>query len=134
MKFILLALLCVSVCYCYYGGESKGYPQQDMNDQQIVQIPTIPPPKRKCTGPPEVGVKGGGRCRASMRRYYYDESKGKCVKFIYGGCGATQNNFETKEECQRTCMKHRRSTPKYNYPNYPKYPTTPNYYFSTNTN
>ncbi|KIH46312.1 Kunitz/Bovine pancreatic trypsin inhibitor domain protein [Ancylostoma duodenale] len=141
MKFLPLPLLCVTLCYCLYyedagqnkvypqqgvDSQSKGYPQQ--NDQQIVQIPTRPPYWGKCKGPPV--ALGGVKCKASMKRYFYDENKGRCVKFTYGGCGATRNNFETMKECRETCMKRRPTTPNYNYPNYPKYPITPNYYYS----
>merc|ERR1711893_92782 len=43
-----------------------------------------------------------GHCKAAMPRYTY--SKGKCVKFIYGGCGGTANNFRSLRECQKKCM------------------------------
>ncbi|XP_048017168.1 kunitz-type protease inhibitor 2 [Megalobrama amblycephala] len=42
-----------------------------------------------------------GRCRASIRRYYYN--KGTCQPFTYGGCGGNQNNYETEETCMTTC-------------------------------
>uniref|UniRef100_A0A6G5A720 Putative kunitz n=1 Tax=Rhipicephalus microplus TaxID=6941 RepID=A0A6G5A720_RHIMP len=31
-----------------------------------------------------------GNCRAAFPRWYFDKTKGKCVKFIYGGCGGNQ--------------------------------------------
>ncbi|CAM4552552.1 unnamed protein product [Leuciscus chuanchicus] len=42
-----------------------------------------------------------GRCRASIRRYHYNN--GTCYPFTYGGCGGNQNNYETEETCMTTC-------------------------------
>lgn len=44
-----------------------------------------------------------GRCRAAIRRYYFDSEKGKCQMFIWGGCGGIVP-FETMESCQKTCL------------------------------
>lgn len=44
-----------------------------------------------------------GQCRAAFRRWYFDKEKGKCVKFIYGGCGGNENNFYTRWECEDFC-------------------------------
>ncbi|XP_054711275.1 papilin-like [Uloborus diversus] len=51
-----------------------------------------------CSLPKEQGL-----CQAYFPRYYYDSDLGKCVRFVYGGCGGNENNFQTEEECQRTC-------------------------------
>ncbi|KAM4828332.1 amyloid beta precursor like protein 2 isoform 1-T1 [Thomomys bottae] len=44
-----------------------------------------------------------GPCRAVMPRWYFDLSKGKCVRFIYGGCGGNRNNFESEDFCMAVC-------------------------------
>ncbi|KFD57985.1 hypothetical protein M514_01218 [Trichuris suis] len=44
-----------------------------------------------------------GPCGASMYRWYYDASSGKCKKFVYGGCGGNSNNYKSKEDCLRAC-------------------------------
>ncbi|XP_004453289.1 amyloid beta precursor like protein 2 isoform X3 [Dasypus novemcinctus] len=44
-----------------------------------------------------------GPCRAVMPRWYFDVSKGKCVRFIYGGCGGNRNNFESEDYCMAVC-------------------------------
>lgn len=44
-----------------------------------------------------------GPCRAVMPRWYFDLSKGKCVRFIYGGCGGNRNNFESEDYCLAVC-------------------------------
>lgn len=44
-----------------------------------------------------------GPCRAVMPRWYFDLSKGKCVRFIYGGCGGNRNNFESEDYCMAVC-------------------------------
>ena len=44
-----------------------------------------------------------GPCEALNPRYTYDDAAGKCVLFTWGGCGGNENNFETLEDCEKTC-------------------------------
>ncbi|XP_072366339.1 BPTI/Kunitz domain-containing protein-like [Scyliorhinus torazame] len=44
-----------------------------------------------------------GRCRASIIRFYYNQTTQTCQQFTYGGCGGNANNFESMSECQRNC-------------------------------
>ena len=53
-----------------------------------------------CDMPAETGV-----CRGFFPRYYFDRTTGTCQKFVYGGCGGNENNFETIEDCQQRCGK-----------------------------
>ncbi|KAI4886500.1 hypothetical protein NFI96_024866 [Prochilodus magdalenae] len=50
----------------------------------------------KCQADPVVGP-----CRASMPRFYY--KNGACQKFSYGGCKGNKNNYDSEEECMKTC-------------------------------
>ncbi|KAG8181902.1 hypothetical protein JTE90_026060 [Oedothorax gibbosus] len=44
-----------------------------------------------------------GMCRGYFPRYHFNKATGQCEKFIYGGCGGNGNNFETIEECHKSC-------------------------------
>ncbi|KAL1446949.1 hypothetical protein MTO96_044439, partial [Rhipicephalus appendiculatus] len=44
-----------------------------------------------------------GPCRASVRRYHYDNATSTCKEFTYGGCEGNSNNYETFEECRASC-------------------------------
>ena len=55
-----------------------------------------------CRGPP---THPGNYCKAYFESWTYDSAKGQCVLFIYGGCHATKNLFESKEDCYGTCNK-----------------------------
>lgn len=44
-----------------------------------------------------------GRCRAAFQRWYFNMEKGKCQRFIYGGCGGNANNFMTQAACEKFC-------------------------------
>ncbi|KAM9820064.1 amyloid beta (A4) precursor protein a isoform 2-T2 [Neosynchiropus ocellatus] len=44
-----------------------------------------------------------GPCRAMFSRWYFDRQEGRCVQFIYGGCGGNRNNFESEEYCLSVC-------------------------------
>ena len=48
--------------------------------------------------------KSPGLCMGYFPRWFYNTKKGKCESFIYGGCNANANNFDTKEECEETCL------------------------------
>ncbi|KHJ86859.1 Kunitz/Bovine pancreatic trypsin inhibitor domain protein [Oesophagostomum dentatum] len=37
------------------------------------------------------------------KRFGYDPTTKKCVKFTYGGCDGNENNFATRAECRETC-------------------------------
>ncbi|XP_060598565.1 actinia tenebrosa protease inhibitors-like [Ruditapes philippinarum] len=51
-----------------------------------------------CTAPPQTG-----RCMAMIPRYYFDQQSGLCYEFMYGGCGANENNFRTEADCLTAC-------------------------------
>lgn len=44
-----------------------------------------------------------GACRASITRWYFDKTEGKCKSFLYGGCDGNENNFATQLECEMSC-------------------------------
>ncbi|XP_064468873.1 carboxypeptidase inhibitor SmCI-like [Ornithodoros turicata] len=48
-------------------------------------------------------VKDEGNCRALLPRFYFDWETWQCLSFSYGGCEGNDNNFKTREECQRIC-------------------------------
>lgn len=62
---------------------------------QIAETDGIDP----CTEP-----KKSGECYAYIERFYYNTKENKCQMFVYGGCGANGNNFETIEACGARCM------------------------------
>ncbi|MCJ7593155.1 MAG: BPTI/Kunitz domain-containing protein [Desulfobacterales bacterium] len=43
-----------------------------------------------------------GPCKALFWRYYFDRDKGRCERFIWGGCGGVVP-FESLEDCQKAC-------------------------------
>jgi len=55
-----------------------------------------------CSLPPEKGLVS---CYASIPSYTFDKAEGVCKKYSYGGCGATANLFQTKEECDKAAEK-----------------------------
>lgn len=44
-----------------------------------------------------------GRCRASLPKWYYDNTRGECRNFTFGGCAGNANKFSTKSFCERVC-------------------------------
>ena len=41
-----------------------------------------------CAMPKVIGI-----CRASKKRFYFNNDTGLCNEFKYGGCGGNSNNF-----------------------------------------
>jgi len=52
-----------------------------------------------CASPKDTGV-----CRAAFQRWHYDVEANECKTFLYGGCGGNGNRYNTKKECERTCV------------------------------
>ncbi|XP_003457869.2 kunitz-type protease inhibitor 2 [Oreochromis niloticus] len=44
-----------------------------------------------------------GPCRAAFPRFFYNVTSRNCSGFVYGGCEANGNHFESQEECEATC-------------------------------
>ncbi|XP_011694985.1 PREDICTED: spondin-1 isoform X3 [Wasmannia auropunctata] len=38
------------------------------------------------------------------QRAYFDKKSGKCLPFLYIGCGGNRNNFPTVQDCQKVCI------------------------------
>ncbi|XP_060929822.1 kunitz-type protease inhibitor 2 [Limanda limanda] len=51
-----------------------------------------------CRLPVKVGL-----CRAAFPRFFYNVTEQKCRSFVFGGCDANGNNFESEAECESTC-------------------------------
>lgn len=56
-----------------------------------------------CGEDPNPGI--NSFCKAMHPRHYYDANKNDCIAFFYGGCGANENLFSTKNDCERACKK-----------------------------
>nr|XP_040566884.1 papilin-like [Lepeophtheirus salmonis] len=44
-----------------------------------------------------------GYCNSYLERYYFDTNLGRCVQFIYTGCGGNTNNFNSYKKCNSLC-------------------------------
>ncbi|KAK8375213.1 hypothetical protein O3P69_007857 [Scylla paramamosain] len=64
----------------------------------ITALPTFPTSLPLCLQPMEPG-----NCYGFFPRYYFNVATRRCEYFIYGGCGGNQNNFQTLQECEKTC-------------------------------
>ncbi|XP_076348776.1 uncharacterized protein LOC143246253 isoform X2 [Tachypleus tridentatus] len=62
--------------------------------------PVNPASSEICKEPKEPGI-----CYGYSIRYYYDIFRQRCESFVYGGCLGNRNNFKTRDECEKTCMK-----------------------------
>lgn len=52
-----------------------------------------------------------GNCQDYVQRFYYDVEDAECRAFLYGGCGANDNNFPTMDDCQSRCSSSSLSSP-----------------------
>lgn len=44
-----------------------------------------------------------GQCLAILDAWFFDKMRGACMPYEYGGCGATENHFESQLECEGAC-------------------------------
>jgi hypothetical protein len=56
------------------------------------------PKLRVCAQPRETGPG-----KAHFTRWAYEPEQNRCVEFVWGGVGGTENNFETHDECEEAC-------------------------------
>ena len=48
-----------------------------------------------------------GMCKAYFKRFYFNAEQGRCLPFVYGGCGGgsiIQDSFSSQAECEKTCV------------------------------
>ncbi|CAG0914995.1 unnamed protein product [Notodromas monacha] len=44
-------------------------------------------------------------CLAFLVKYTYNATEGKCMTYVYGGCGGTANLFDSEAQCIAACPK-----------------------------
>lgn len=75
------------------------------------QLPENPPIREnlpeKCLLKPDKGP-----CKAIFWKYYFNPETKRCEEFLYGGCDGVVP-FETREECQATCIEQQSEEPPY---------------------
>ncbi|XP_017062546.1 papilin isoform X2 [Drosophila ficusphila] len=91
--------------FTYGGCDGTGNRFNDLYECQTVCIagrePTVNSARDICLQPVVTG-----RCNGPSvheRRWYYDDSLGNCMSFIYAGCNGNQNNFRSFEACTNQC-------------------------------
>ncbi|XP_013161934.1 PREDICTED: kunitz-type serine protease inhibitor A-like [Papilio xuthus] len=45
-----------------------------------------------------------GTCFGHYFRWGWDKLTKTCKRYLYSGCGGNQNNFQTRDECFKTCL------------------------------
>ncbi|KAI6186600.1 hypothetical protein M3Y98_00150400 [Aphelenchoides besseyi] len=61
--------------------------------------PAAPKSSTACNMPKDVG-----RCTGHFSSYYYDRDLGVCELFQYSGCGGNSNRFNSRLQCEETCL------------------------------
>ncbi|XP_034285046.1 tissue factor pathway inhibitor isoform X1 [Pantherophis guttatus] len=46
-----------------------------------------------------------GLCKANEKRFFYNQTTGRCRPFSYTGCGGNENNFTSRKACVQMCKK-----------------------------
>ncbi|EPB79156.1 Kunitz/Bovine pancreatic trypsin inhibitor domain protein [Ancylostoma ceylanicum] len=73
-------------------------PPRETTSIYIPIVPKLGYPKR-CREPIDSGI-----CHGYIPRFAFDERRGECISFIYGGCKGNRNRFQTRKECQQACL------------------------------
>lgn len=93
MRVLVVVSILVALHGCMIQPADEGLSQEEVSTEEIVARPPY-----TCFLPIETGP-----CRAYFDRYAFDPETGRCVHFIYGGCGGNANNFESYGECRHRC-------------------------------
>lgn len=52
----------------------------------------------RCEAPKDTGP-----CNRFVTKWYYNKIDGTCMRFHYGGCGGTDNRFDSEQQCKNAC-------------------------------
>nr|KAI8740359.1 papilin-like [Biomphalaria glabrata] len=75
------------------------YKRRVVGTEVVVVVPTRPAVAQDvCKLPYDKGNCGGNDIK-----WYYVESRDRCTRFWYSGCGGNGNKFDTQEECLNRC-------------------------------
>ncbi|KAL4230529.1 Serine peptidase inhibitor [Mactra antiquata] len=89
-------------CRCenfYWGGcEANGNMFDNLTECRNTCETPLKISNNICTQP-----KKPGPCKAYMPRWWFNSSSCSCEQFVYGGCGANDNNFMSESDCQASC-------------------------------
>ncbi|CAI4220842.1 unnamed protein product, partial [Auanema sp. JU1783] len=88
---------CVSFTYSGCGGNDNRFATEWECNGVCEGIKTSNDPA-VCSHPPD-----WGRCNQLRYMWFYNETRGACDQFLYGGCGGNTNRFESFEVCQKAC-------------------------------
>ncbi|VDO01400.1 unnamed protein product [Rodentolepis nana] len=92
---------CVQFIYGGCRGNENRFESKEACEETCGNLDDYPEEKEvnACDLPLETGP-----CRGKFIKWGKNSKSGKCAEFIYGGCGGNSNNFDTEEECERTCI------------------------------
>ncbi|XP_060910387.1 collagen, type XXVIII, alpha 2a isoform X1 [Labrus mixtus] len=74
------------------------------SDQSHSSVSLVVPEEAPVLDPRCHLILSQGTCRNYSIRWYYDKQANACAQFWYGGCGGNDNNYETEDECKKTCV------------------------------
>ena len=49
--------------------------------------------------------KDSGACSNYTVKWYFDVTYGDCSRFWYGGCDGNENRYDSRAECEDSCIK-----------------------------
>uniref|UniRef100_A0AC34RPT1 BPTI/Kunitz inhibitor domain-containing protein n=1 Tax=Panagrolaimus sp. JU765 TaxID=591449 RepID=A0AC34RPT1_9BILA len=83
------SLVCAPSYWCHFGA----------NDRTTLCCPGKVPPQEVCQQPLQQGTG-----TSSLSRWYYNSQSQCCLPFFYKGKQGNENNFLTKEACEKQCV------------------------------
>uniref|UniRef100_A0A915Q5B9 Papilin n=1 Tax=Setaria digitata TaxID=48799 RepID=A0A915Q5B9_9BILA len=95
---------CEELCVHRASGVKSGTLPPSIPEARLKHLVPIPDDQRtsesvsKCELP-----KDSGPCNRFVTKWYYNKVDGTYLRFHYGGCGGTDNRFDSEQQCKNAC-------------------------------
>ncbi|XP_065670828.1 blackelin-4 isoform X2 [Hydra vulgaris] len=99
---------CCKICEKIQEGEVCGGSNKRVCDDHLFCMMSNTYLKQGVCEPNKIDCKSKldpGPCFAYLKKWFYNHATKKCQQFVYGGCRGNNNRYDSKDACDKSCVK-----------------------------